>query len=343
MHLYLIEMLECPVCHGKLEWSITEQNENRIETAEARCTACAAIYFIHDEIGLFLIPRQQRNDLWEKVDNGLMPYLHSHPELRNQLMNGSLNSLNPADQFFRALVLEEEGNYIEAKIVEDLAKKALYTAEYLNCWNSQMDYVIDCLSTTEKPILDIASGRCYLVERLACRLKRPIVATDFSPKVLWRDRELLKSMGLYDQVSLLAFDARNTPFKDGSIETLTTNLGFSTIEKPGSLLKELRRIVAGNFYAISHFFPEDDETNKKMINKTNLTPLLYRRKALKNFIHAGWKVEMKNACMGKAYPTPSSIVLDGAEIDNLPVANTILEWCVLLGSTVSSNVEHRNS
>ena len=22
MHTYLIEMLECPVCHGKLEWSV---------------------------------------------------------------------------------------------------------------------------------------------------------------------------------------------------------------------------------------------------------------------------------------------------------------------------------
>ena len=59
MHPYLIEMLECPACHNKLEWRIIKQSEDRIETAEATCHACAATYPVRDGIGLFLIVGNQ--------------------------------------------------------------------------------------------------------------------------------------------------------------------------------------------------------------------------------------------------------------------------------------------
>lgn len=333
MHTFLIEMLQCPACHGKLEWNIVEQNENRIETAEAHCNACTTAYPVREGIGLFLTPDLQRNDLWEQVESGLIQHLRQHPELERQLMEVPLETLAPADQFFRALVLEEQGNYIEARVVEDSANKLLYTPAHISCRDIQLDYVVEWLSTTEGPIVDLASGRGYLVEELARRLKRPIVATDFSPGVLRRDRSRLKSFGLYDHVSLLALDARRTPFKDGAIGTLTTNLGLPNIEEPGSLLRELRRIVAGVFLAISHFFPEDDETNAKVIHEAGLETLLYRHTALEQYARAGWNVEVKNACVAEAHPTPPSVVLDGARIDGLPVANTRLEWCVLLGTS----------
>ncbi len=337
MHTYLIEMLECPACHGKLEWCIIEQNENRIEMAEAYCNTCAATYPVRDGIGLFLTPELRRNDLWEQVDSGLIQHLREHPELERQLMEVPLDTLAPADQFFRALVLEEQGNYIEAQIAEDSANKDLYTPEYTSCWNSQMDYLVEQLSTTTEPIVDLASGRCYLVEKLVRRLKSRIVATDFSPSVLRRDRRWLESFGLYDRVSLLAFDARRTPFKDGAVGTLTTNLGLPNIKDPDNLLRELRRIVAGVFLAVSHFFPEEDEANAKVIREAGLETLLYRRTALEHYAKAGWAIEVKNACVGKARPTPLSLVLEGAGIDNFPVKDTSLEWCVLLGISKTSD------
>jgi len=235
-------------------------------------------------------------------------------------------------------VLEERGNYIEARTLEDSANQDLYTPEHTSCWNSQLDYVIEWLSTSEGPIVDLASGRCYLVEKLVRRLKRSVVATDFSPGVLRRNRQRLESFGLYDHISLLAFDARRTPFKDGAVETLTTNLGLPNIREPGDLLRELQRIVAGAFLAISHFFPEDDEANAEVIREAGLEMLLYRRTALEHYAGAGWEVEVKNVCVGKARPTPPSVVLEGARVDGLPVADTNLEWCVLLGtSTVSDS------
>jgi hypothetical protein len=132
---------------------------------------------------------------------------------------------------------------------------------------------------------------------------------------------------------LLAFDARRTPFKDGAVETLTTNLGLPNIKEPGSLLKELRRIVAGEFLAISHFYPEEDEANANAIREAGLEMMLYRRTALEHFAKAGWEVDVKNACVGKAHPTPTSVVLEGARIDGLPVTDTSLEWCVLVGTS----------
>ena len=332
MHTYLIEMLECPACHGQLDWIVAEQIEDRIEAAEAHCQACNAIYPVREGIGLFLRPEVQRNDLWEQVDSGLIQYLREHPEVERQLMDVPADSLAPADQFFRALVLEERGDYVEAQRLEELANKGLYTPQYINCRNSQLDYVVQWLSRTEGSIVDLASGRGYLVERLVRELKRPIVATDFSPRVLRRDRKWLKSFDLDERVSLLAFDARCTPFKDGAVATLTTNLGLPNIEEPGNLLRELRRIVNGTFLAISHFFPEEDEVNATAIHEAHLDALLYRRTALQHYADARWNVRVENARVGEASPTPPGVVLESVRIDGLPVADTDLEWCVLAAS-----------
>ena len=137
--------------------------------------------------------------------------------------------------------------------------------------------------------------------------------------------------GLQENVSLLAFDARRTPFKDGAVQTLTTNLGLPNIEKPGQLLRELRRIVSGEFLSIAHFFPEEDEANGEVIRNFGLATLMYQRRALTNFENAGWIVEELKSCVGLASPTPPSTVLEGAGIDGLPAADTTLTWCLWAG------------
>ncbi len=330
MHTYLIDMLACPACHGELEWTITRRGNDRIEEAEARCKSCSHSYPVHEGIGIFLTDELQRNDLWEQVDSGLMKYLKSQPELYQQLMSAPLESLSPADRSFRGMLLEELGDLAEAHQAYELATPGLYTPEYLNCSQKQSDYVIDQLASGEGPIVDLASGVCYLVEKMASRLHRPIVATDFSPRVLRKNRKRFEFEGLYDRISLLAFDARRAPFKDGAIETLTTYLGLPNIENPGTLLKELRRIVNGSFLAISHFFPEEDQSNREEIQKLKLETSMYRRAALESFSSANWRVRTENLCTGRALPTPPSVLIDGLGIDALPVSETELEWCTLL-------------
>ena len=330
MQDYVVEMLECPACRGELTWTVTERREDRIETAEAHCPACAATYPIREGIGLFLTPDLPRDDLWEQMDSWLTKYLREHPEIERQLMDAPVETLAPADQSFRAGILDERGEYAQAKAVGDLAWPKLYTPEYVSCLEDQVNFAIEHLAASDGPIVDLASGWGGLVQEMARRLSPPIIATDFSPTVLRRDRRRWEFYGLYNRVSLLAFDARRTPFKDGAVETLTTHLGLPNIREPGDLLQELRRVVSGMFLAVSLFYPEDDEANAEKIREAQLETLLFRPKALECFAAAGWQVEVANSRSVKASPTPRSVLLEGAGIDGMPVTDTVLEFCVLL-------------
>lgn len=329
MQKYLIELLECPLCHGNLNWKIIELNDDRIEEAEIICNSCDASYIVHEDIGVFLTPDLMRNDLWKQNDSELTKFLRSNPDIEQELMNTPLNKLAPTDQFFRAIILEENGFFIEAKEIERLANSGIYSNQYQFCWQKQIDYILAQLLNNNDPILDIASGRGYLVEKMASKLNCPVIGSDFSVTVLQRNLQYLKSAGLYDHVSLLAIDARRTPFKNGVIGNITTNLGLPNIEHPGNLLQELHRIVSGKFLAITHFFPEDDEINAKIIKKAGLEQLLFRKSALKQYYDTGWNVTIRNSCEGIARPTPEGEILKRARIDGLPVSETSLEWCVI--------------
>ena len=330
MQDFLIEMLECPSCHGELNWKVVQHQGDRVEEAEVNCKKCSGTYLIKEGIGLFLTPDLPRNDLWEQLDSQLIQYLRENPQIESKLMDVPLNTLNPADQFFRAQILEERGEFAQAKATANFAYSKLYAPEYLKCYNAQINYLIAQLSIFDGPIIDLASGRGDLAELLVRKLKQPIVFTDFSPQILRRNRRWLDFFGLYERVSLLAFDARRSPFKDGAIKVMTTNLGLINIEEPENLLIELKRIISGKFFAISHFYQEDDEVNVEAIKKVGLDQFLFRKPALNSFCKAGWQVKMENMMIGKACPTPKGEVMEGAGIDAFPVAETKLEWGVLV-------------
>ncbi|MEM8533570.1 MAG: hypothetical protein AAGF95_22200 [Chloroflexota bacterium] len=94
--------------------------------------------------------------------------------------------------------------------------------------------------------------------------------------------------------------------------------------------------MSGAFLAICNFYPEEDAANANMIREAGLEIMRYRRRALRHYAEAGWDVKVRNACTGKARPTPPGVVLEGASIDGLPVTDTYLEWCVLLGTHQSA-------
>ncbi len=177
MHDYLIEMLECPACHGELDWQIEERSGNRVETAEAKCSACDASYPTREGIGVFLTSDLARDDLWEQMDSWLTRHLQEHPEIERRLMEPPLESLDPADQRFRANVLEDRGQFDQAKATRESATP-IYTEEHLSASASQTDYIIERLSSSAGPIIDLASGAGSLVEEMARKLTRPLVASE---------------------------------------------------------------------------------------------------------------------------------------------------------------------
>jgi uncharacterized protein YbaR (Trm112 family) len=329
MHDFVRDMLQCPQCAGTLTWSIAVRQGDRILEGEASCAACGTTYPIREGIGLFLSPDLPRNDLWEQAESGLTRHLRDHPEVERRLMDVLPETLGPADLYFRAMVLEERGEFSEAKELLDRAQQGLYTPEYRDCFERELAFVVERLPDGNGPIVDLASGRGVLVERMAVTLDRPIIASDFSPRVLRRDRRWLEHWGFFNSVSLLAFDARQTPFKYGAVTTLTTNLGLPNVEEPARLLHELRRIVSGTLLAISHFYPEDDVANGSAIRAAKLDTMLYRQPTLDAFTAARWQASLENRCVGRVQPTPVGAVIEGASIDGLPVADTTLEWGVL--------------
>lgn len=338
MHKYLVDKLVCPACRGKLEWDLVESDQYRIQRAEVGCSSCSAIYRVRDEIGLFLTPGLPGSDKWEQVEVELSRYFQEHPNIFQKLMDSDLDCLSPADSLFRSYLLEMEGSCLASRLLERNANQGLYTADYLSCWDRQMDYVIKCLSGTSEPVVDFASGRCYLVEKMARELDCPIVASDVSPGLMRRNRTYLQQIGRYEQVSLLVFDARQTPFRTGSIDVLTTNLGLANIPDPELALPELRRVVSGSMLAVTHFYHEDDRKNADAIKQLGLNRIFYRSMALKLCAEAGWSVKIRNCCEGAAHPTPAGNIIPGVKIDTLPVEKTWLEWCVLVGRDRTYNV-----
>ena len=330
MHKVFVDLLECPGCHGSLAWKISEQRGARIEEAVARCTTCGTGYPVQEGMALFLLADLPRNDLWKQAESHLSSYLRQHSEVERQLMDGPPEQLAPADQLLRSLVLGDRGAYGEAKTLYELALSRVYTPQYLTCLNSEIEQLASSLSPSSWPLVDLASGRGTLIEMLVQHIEQPVIASDFSPTILRRNQRQLEAFGLTDHVTLLAFDARRTPFKQGAIKTMTTLLGLSNIEAPGLLLQELRRILSGSLQAIVHFFPEDDEANRAAIHEGRSPTFLFRRSTLEHFADAGWQVELVNVCQGQVQPTPPSVILPGVQIDRLPVAETTLEWGLLV-------------
>lgn len=328
MHAFLLDMLQCPACAGSLRWDIGAQDGEHIDQADIVCLRCGASYFVREGIGVFLPPDLPRNDLWEQSSTALGRYLQGHPDIERRLLASPLEALSPADRFYRALALEERDRFAEARAVAEAALRDLYTPEYLACHESQKRWVMARVRGRPGPVVDLASGRGDLAERMARELRRPVVATDFSLRVLRRDRRALETVGLREYVSLLAMDARRTPFKDSAVSTMTTNLGLPNIERPGDLLAELRRVVSGEFLAITHFYPEGDAANLSVLREFGVAPLLVRESLVDLMAQAGWQVRLENIQTGRALPTPASELLEGARVDALPLAEIVLEWCV---------------
>lgn len=323
------EVLVCPACHGALRWMIDERNGDDIEVATARCSACGVNYPVREGIGGFLTPDLPRNDLWEDAEGWLASSLREDPELERALLETSLADLNPADRFIRAVLLESRGAFRDAREAQTSAQAGLYAPESLEAWGSQMSYVGERLSGSSGPVIDLASGHGDLIERIV-DLSRLIVVTDFSPSVLRRDRRWFGAFSMDGHLDFLAFDARRTPFPDGGVARMTSNVGLSNIQEPDGLLRELRRVIDGEFLSIMCFYPEEDEENREAIEELGLEPFLYEGSTLERFARAGFEVSLENVRTGRALPTPKSELIEGARIDGLPVAETVLTWATLV-------------
>ena len=324
----LIDLLACPACQGGLRWRIRTREGEQILTADAVCAACGTSFPIREGIAVFLASESPQNDLWKTAESGLTRYLRANPEIEQRLLSTPLEELGPADGFYRAWTLEAKGDFAAAEEAERYSTRHLYTPDYVECWQRQVDFLIDRLHSTKGPIVDLASGRCALVNAMLQRLDHAIVATDFSLTVMRRNKDWLEAKGHTSRVSLIVLDARKMPFHSRTVPTLTTNLGLANIRAPGQAVREIRRILKGHFFAISHFYPPGDG-NELAIAESGLAETLYEEQTLHIMTKSGLRVNLHNQCESLALPTPVGEIIEGAIIDRLPQVQTRLRWSVL--------------
>jgi len=324
--------LVCPACHTALHWEVSEKTGARIQEGRASCQTCHSDYPVHRGIGVFLSPLVRPADLWEGANRDVAAFLKNEPERVRALMEEPIESLNPTDQFVRGLVLEERKDFRRAKVAIDLATRGMYAASYWSAWQSQIRFVKRQLSHCQGPVVDIASGTGILLEAVISGSTEEFVGTDISPRVLMRDALVLGSLGLDERLSLLAFDAKQTPFADQSVPTLVTNVGFANIENPDALLSELRRIVADRLLAITLFYPEEEGANTEEIRRLKLDPLMFRSHALAQFEEAGFNVKVLNSQRARAEPTPRGQIMTEVQPDRLPAVGTDVELCTVVAT-----------
>lgn len=328
----LTRLLVCPTCHGPLELRISERLGPRILEGSSRCPACSRDFPIHHGIAAYFGTAPRPEDLWDASNHEISEFLSSEPDRARRLMGSPLENLNPTDQFVRSSVHEELGDYNAARAARDRALEGMYTAGFYSAWKSQMHFVGQQLGGRPGPVFDLATGMGSLLEEILPTTDQQFVATDLSLRVLSRDQLAFDSLGYGSRLNFLGFDARHPPFQDRSLGTLVTNVGLANIENPGDLLKELRRVVSGQFLAITLFYPEAPGPNSELIRELGLEPLMYRESALRLFEEAGFHVQVRNSMKAEAQPTPKGEIMSEVQPDRLPVLACEVEFCTLVAT-----------
>lgn len=333
MHKYLLDSLQCPICSGNLEWKIQEEGGNEeIYSGKGKCSACGRKYPVRDGIGIFT--GDSTSDSWVEAYRQLGNFMKTKDG--KEFMRIPYMELNPADRLFQAFMLEIDGDAETSQRAEESAMSGLYSEDYRKCWASQSQYIAKVLSRKpdDQPVVDLASGRGILAETIAAMVKAPIVLSDISPAILERDRKMFGMKNENRNVDFLAFDVHHIPFRDSSIASLTTNLGFQNISEDSgqvsATLNEVKRVCSDVFLGISNFYDPNDKKNGKKISDLGLSWSFYKNEFLKEFRNSGMEVSVENVCSGVSDPTPPGNYFKEAEIDGLPVESAVTEWCTVV-------------
>ncbi len=330
MHQDLISMLLCPHCMSDLRWDVGKRDdESTILEADADCPTCGATYQVREGIGAFLTPDLGRTDLWEESYGHLAQFLNANHEIRAQLIDSSLDELDPVDRFLRSEYLEERGDFAGAERARRGTGRHLYTPEMNAVMDACTARLTELIPGDASPVVDVASGRGTMIEPMVERGLSLIVSTDYSLRVLRRSRRRLQHDGVDGTVSHLVVDARKTPFRDRSIPTLVSHMGIANIlDGAGEALAELRRVCRGSFL-FTHMFCQPDDPDHAPILRKSGHPLAFLDEGLKALCRAGWDVEVIVKERVPIRPTPSSTLAPDMTIDAFPLTETEFDFALL--------------
>lgn len=304
-------ILRCPKCHSELSSS----NE------KFYCAECDRSYEKRAGIYDFLISGE---DQWAELGRGFMD---NQEELENRLLNSDESQLSPSDLLIKAVALWYKGEFREAERISNKSKLDVYTDEYNNAMESSMNYAIELLKKENGVILDMASGMGGFLRNLLKECSGNFISLDISPTSSFGLRQYLSYKGWDNRVTQIVADAAKLPFKDKSIDVVTTAVGFQNMQNATPVFKELHRVTK-KLIALCIFMEEGD-TNLAYVGDKTLHVDKYFKKSLKE---TGWNVDLENEINARVEPTPVSEIL-GIRPDKIPVVPTTFKFATVIATS----------
>lgn len=318
MHKTLVALLICPICHGELKSRIAKRDEAHIIEGEFECKNCKRKYPVVDGIGVFLDGGEEKNDLWKEQEDFAARFRKEHPIQFFLLAKTFLGNIKPEHHFLKGLLLEDE------KIL-DHATKRIYTKDYLTGYEKTRQALFEVEKDNPPIILEIACGRGGFFKKfIRSRQGNGVyVATDFSPTVLRSNLKWLRANELEEKVTLLAFDAKTTPFRDTSVPAMVSNLGLPNIRHDGKAVQEAFRMLGPHgIFIINFMFTTEQTENYAKAKELGLAQFYLRSSVDEIFRNAGFEFSLEELHSGAVRPTPGGI-------DLLPIVPDTYSFCII--------------
>ena len=330
MFKFLKEMLVCPECHGELIWEITDENDIHIIEAKIKCHDCNKIYAVKNGVGCFVEYVKSSDDGWQNEENWLNNLLAENPDIREKLMTTDIEEMNAADIMVRAKICRKEGNVAEADRLGKFWFKKAYKNEQIEAIFGQIDYIVNLLKDEKNIILDVASGEGGIVQKFLENTDTRIVSSDISFHVMEKAKESAEEKGYGDRVSYIAFDLNKTPFRDKSINIMTSLFGLQSVVSPVRIFEEIRRICDGKLYSACVFCCDENSKNVKLLEESGEDSMIIKDKYIEEFDKVGFTSIVKNSIITFNEPTPVGEIAKGVIIDGFPVEADDFEYAVVI-------------
>lgn len=318
MHKALIPLLACPVCHGELQKQIVREDQTHIIEGEFTCVKCNQKYPVIDQIGVFIETEETIDDLWKKQEDFAARFRKEH-RFRYFLLTKTLfGNIKPEHYFLKGLLLENEG-------ILERATRRIYTKDYLVGYEKTKEALREVEVNNPPMILEIACGRgMFFKQFIRSRHGSGVyVASDFSLSVLQSDLRWLRRNGLDKQVTLLAFDAKTMPFRDGSITAIVSNVGFPNVRNGEKAVNEAFRVLSFGGVLLANFmFTSEQTENYARAKELGFDQFYVRSSTEEAFRKAGFEFDLRELYRGSVRPTPG-------RIDGLPIVPDVYAFCVL--------------
>ena len=270
MYIDLLQLLQCPLCHGGLAWSVNKKNGENIISGKAECDICNSVYRIEEGIAYFLEPKYADLRIWQRCDRVNYKKLTKSEE--NSILNKNITELTSEEILLKIAILENGiSSYDDNQITELyemylLNQKMEISSQYIF---TLMDELIKQIQEKRfNIILDFATGRGLLAEALARNITDSLlIFSDINPIILQRCKQYIDNTNYNKNISYIAFDMKKSPIANNAADIVTTLLGMQNIPHTGNLLQEIFRVCRKEYYSISSFCCDKHEENDKYLKQ----------------------------------------------------------------------------